>query len=175
VEIRKILVDTSAWLALTDRRERYYGTAVHFHQSLPPTTRRITSWGILSETYTWLRYRAGYPIAWGWLDQIGALENQSFLEVVYPDARTEPGVRRQLARFSDQDLSYVDGFSLHIVQARGDIDAIFAFDHHLTLAGIPVLPGPLAAPSDKLNHRPDAQAAVQSLTTGYRRWPSDAR
>ncbi|HEY6410087.1 MAG TPA: hypothetical protein VIY29_21735, partial [Ktedonobacteraceae bacterium] len=28
-------------------------------------------------------------------------------------------------------------------QSRPDIDAIFAFDHHLTLAGIPVLPGPL--------------------------------
>ena len=39
------------------------------------------------------------------------------------------------------DTSYVDACSLALVQSHPDIDVIFAFDHHLTLAGIPVLPG----------------------------------
>jgi predicted nucleic acid-binding protein len=43
----------------------------------------------------------------------------------------------------DQDLSYVDALSLYVVQSHSDIDAIFAFDHHLALAGLPVFPGPL--------------------------------
>jgi predicted nucleic acid-binding protein len=55
----------------------------------------------------------------------------------------EMGIRRNLSRFQDQDLSYVDALSLYVVQSRGDIDAIFAFDHHLALAGLPVFPGPL--------------------------------
>jgi predicted nucleic acid-binding protein len=55
----------------------------------------------------------------------------------------EVEIRRNLSRFPDQELSYVDALSLHIVQSRRDFDAIFAFDHHLALAGIPVFPGPL--------------------------------
>jgi predicted nucleic acid-binding protein len=72
-----------------------------------------------------------------------SLENQGFLQVVYPDSQMELGVRKVIGRFHDQQLSYVDAFSLALIQSRPDIDAIFAFDHHLALAGIPVLPGPL--------------------------------
>ena len=37
----------------------------------------------------------------------------------------------------------VDAFSIALIQSRPDIDAVFAFDHHMALAGIPVLPGTL--------------------------------
>jgi predicted nucleic acid-binding protein len=53
----------------------------------------------------------------------------------------EIGVRKVINRFQDQQLSYVDAFSLALIQLRPDIDAIFAFDHLMSLAGIPVLPG----------------------------------
>jgi hypothetical protein len=69
-----------------------------------------------------------------------SLENQGFLQVVYPDSQMELGVRKVNGRFHDQQLSYVDAFSLALIQSRPDIDVVFAFDHHLTLAGIPVLP-----------------------------------
>jgi predicted nucleic acid-binding protein len=55
----------------------------------------------------------------------------------------EVGVRRVMDRFHDQTLSYVDAFSIALAQSRPDIDAIFAFDHHMIFAGLPVLPGPL--------------------------------
>jgi len=60
---------------------------------------------------------------------------------VFPDAQMEIGVRKVIDRFRDQALSYVDAFSIALVQSRPDIDAIFAFDHHMILAGRPVLPG----------------------------------
>jgi predicted nucleic acid-binding protein len=46
-----------------------------------------------------------------------------------------------IGRFHDQKLSYVDAFSIALIQSRPDIDAVFAFDHHMALAGLPVLPG----------------------------------
>jgi predicted nucleic acid-binding protein len=125
-----------------DRRERHYQDAVRFHRSLDPGVLRMTTWGIVSETYTWLRYHAGFYPAERWLNEEAALESQGSLEVTYPTPAMTAGTRRILARFSDQDLSYVDAFSLYVVQVR-EIDAIFAFDHHLALVGVPVLPGPV--------------------------------
>lgn len=40
-------------------------------------------------------------------------------------------------------LSCVGAFSIAFIQSRSDINAVFAFDHHMALAGLPVLPGPL--------------------------------
>jgi predicted nucleic acid-binding protein len=95
----------------------------------------------VGETYTWLRYHTGYRSAERWLHEEAALHERGALEVVYPTAETDSGVWRTLSRFADQDLSYVDAFSLHVVHTRVDIDAIFAFDHHLSLYGAAVLPG----------------------------------
>jgi predicted nucleic acid-binding protein len=142
-DIKRVLVDTSAWIDLMNSKERHHTAAVTFHKSLAPMTLRITSWGIVSETFTWIRYHIGYREASRWLTLKDSLENQGFLQVVYPDSQMELGVRKVIGRFHDQQLSYVDAFSLALIQSRPDIDAIFAFDHHLALAGIPVLPGPL--------------------------------
>ena len=69
------------------------------------------------------------------------MENQGFLQVIYPDSQMEAGVRKVIGRYHDQKLSYVDAFSIALIQSRPDIDAVFAFDHHMALAGLPVLPG----------------------------------
>jgi uncharacterized protein len=142
-DIKRVFVDTSAWIDLMNSKERHHTAAVTFHKGLAPMTLRITSWGIVSETFTWIRYHIGYREASRWLSLKDSLENQGFLQVVYPDSQMELGVRKVIGRFHDQQLSYVDAFSLALIQSRPDIDAIFAFDHHLALAGIPVLPGPL--------------------------------
>ena len=140
-EIKRVFIDTSAWIDLMNSNEHHHAAAVAFHKSLAPMTLRITSWGIVSETFTWIRYHIGYREASRWLSLRDSLENQGFLQVVYPDFQMEVGVRKVIVRFHDQQLSYVDAFSIALIQSRPDIDAIFAFDHHLTLAGIPVLPG----------------------------------
>jgi predicted nucleic acid-binding protein len=142
-EMRRIFIDTSAWLTLLNRNERHHGAAETFHREVGSGTARLTSWGVLAETYTWLRYHTSFRTAEGWLHEEARLEERGALEVVFPTAGDEAGVRRILSRFADQDLSYVDAFTLHVVQTRGDIDGIFAFDHHLTLAGISVVPGEL--------------------------------
>ena len=140
-DIKRVFIDTSAWIDLMNSNERHHTAAVNFHKSLTPMTLRITTWGIVSETYTWIRYHIGYREASRWLTLKDSLEDQGFLQVVCPDHQMEIGVRKVISRFQDQQLSYVDSFSLALIQSRPDIDAIFAFDHHMSLAGIPVLPG----------------------------------
>jgi uncharacterized protein len=134
-------IDTSAWIDLMNSNERHHSAAVSFHKSLAPMTLRITSWGIVSETFTWIRYHIGEREASRWLTVKDTMENQGFLQVIYPDAQMEAGIRKVIGRYHDQKLSYVDAFSIGLIQSRPDIDAIFAFDHHMALAGIPVLPG----------------------------------
>ena len=142
-DIQRVFVDSSAWIDLMNKNERHHAAAVTFHKSLNPMTLRITSWGIVSETFTWIRYHIGSREASRWLALKESLEQQGFLQVVFPDSQMEVGVRKVIDRFHDQDLSYVDAFSIALIQSRPDIDAIFAFDHHLAFAGLPVLPGPL--------------------------------
>ena len=142
--IKKVFVDTSAWIDLMNKKERHHAAAIEFHKSLTPMTLRITSWGIVSETYTWIRYHIGSREASRWLALKEALEQQGLLQVVFPDPQMEIGVRKVIDRFHDQALSYVDAFSIAVIQSRPDIDAVFAFDHHMALAGRPVLPGPLS-------------------------------
>jgi len=140
-DIKRVFIDTSAWIDLMNSNERHHVAAVDFHKSLTPMALRITTWGIVSETYTWIRYHIGYREALRWLTLKDSLEDQGFLQVICPDHQMEIGVRKVISRFHDQQLSYVDAFSLALIQSRPDIDAIFAFDHHMSLAGIPVLPG----------------------------------
>jgi predicted nucleic acid-binding protein len=141
-EVQRIFVDTSAWLALLNRSDAQHEGAVRFYRSLSAGALYVTTWRIVGETYTWLRYHTGYRTAARWLHEEAALREKGVLDVVFPAPTTEAGVRRMLSRFADQDLSYVDAFSLHAVQTRGNIDAVFAFDHHLGLTGLAVLPGP---------------------------------
>ena len=140
-DIQRVFVDTSAWIDLMNRNERHHADAVAFHKSLAPMTLRITTWGVVSETFTWIRYHVGSREASRWLASKELLERQGLLQVVFPDPLMEVGVRKVIDRFHDQDLSYVDAFSIALIQSRPDIDAIFAFDHHMTLTGLPVLPG----------------------------------
>jgi hypothetical protein len=49
--------------------------------------------------------------------------------------------RRKLLKFADQDPSDVDGMTLAVLEIVPGLDALFGFDHHLALAGLPVLPG----------------------------------
>ncbi len=143
-DIRRVFVDSSAWIDLMNKNERHHAEAVAFHKSLTPMALRITSWGIVSETFTWIRYHVGDREALRWLGMKEALEHQGFLQVVFPHPEMEVGVRKVIERFHDQELSYVDAFSIAFIQSRPDIDAVFAFDHHMALAGRPVLPGPLS-------------------------------
>ena len=51
-DIQRVFVDSSAWIDLMNKNEHHHDAAVIFHKSLNPMALRITSWGIVSETFT---------------------------------------------------------------------------------------------------------------------------
>ena len=77
-DIQRVFVDSSAWIDLMNKSERHHAAAVAFHKSLNPMTLRITSWGIVSETCTWIRYHVGNREASRWLALKDTLEHQGF-------------------------------------------------------------------------------------------------
>ena len=85
-DIKRVFIDTSAWIDLMNTNERHHTAAVTFHKSLAPMTLRITNWGIVSETFTWIRYHIGDREAARWLTVKDAMENQGFLQIIYPDS-----------------------------------------------------------------------------------------
>lgn len=138
-ECKRVFVDTSAWIALMNRRDLHHDVAVACHQALPQSALRIITWGVLSETYTWLRYHTSLSMGQRWLQAVHDLETQQRLVTVYPSAGGEVGAQKLISRYSEHELSYVDATTLFLCQSRGDIDAMFAFDQHLQLAGLPLL------------------------------------
>jgi predicted nucleic acid-binding protein len=140
-DLRAVFVDTSAWLALANRRDRRHAEAAATSRALGHTL-RVTTWGVVCETYTWLLYHLGHAPANRWLHEQAGIEEVGLIETVFPTPTLDAGTRRVLARFSDQQLSYVDALTIHVVRLRPDIEAVFAFDHHLMLAGAQLLPGP---------------------------------
>ncbi|HLQ30479.1 MAG TPA: hypothetical protein VK140_14700 [Ktedonobacteraceae bacterium] len=53
-DIQRVFVDSLAWIDLMNKNERHHAAAVAFHKSLAPMTLRVTTWGIVSETFTWI-------------------------------------------------------------------------------------------------------------------------
>lgn len=139
-----LFIDTGAFLALVDPKDAFFQDASAFYRRLSPAVQQFTSWAVISESYTWLRYHLDVDKALEWLRRLEDAENSGILHVIYPDRDLDVRTRRLAYHFRDQSLSYTDAFTLAALQSRPDIEAVFAFDHHMGLAGLPVLPGPVA-------------------------------
>jgi predicted nucleic acid-binding protein len=59
----KLFIDTGGWIALLNSEDQYHQRARLFYQQLHPTVHRMTTSYVIAETYTWLRYRAGFAPA----------------------------------------------------------------------------------------------------------------
>lgn len=137
----KIFMDSGGFIALVDRNDIAHRQAMEFYRVLSPTTRRVTSLSVVGESFTWIKYNLGGDQAKEWLGYVEEATEKSLLEIIYPEQNVDLKARRLIYRFDDQPISYTDALTLAILQSRPDIDAVFAFDHHLALAGLPVLPG----------------------------------
>ena len=138
---RNIFIDTGAFLAMADPQDSFREAAVSFYRQLPAATTRISSWAVIAESYTWLRYHLDGLKARTWLQRIDEAQDTGILRLCYPDPNLDQRARRILQRMTDQTLSYTDALSIGICQAQTDVDAVFAFDHRMALTGLPVFPG----------------------------------
>jgi hypothetical protein len=131
----KLLVDTSALLALAFRDDRNHAPAMKFVREHPQARLVLTDL-ILSEVATRVRARAGAERA---VALARSLLDSRRYEVLFVDAEVVRGALERMARFADKRLSLTDCASFELMERLG-FESAFAFDHDFRDCGYRMLP-----------------------------------
>lgn len=133
----ELFVDSSAWLALADRSDRYHAAAVAAYPGLLKQYRRLVTTNlVIAETYILLRLALGLHPALEFLDSVTGSPR---IEKVYSTAELEIDAEKILRQYVDQDFSFADAVSFALMQERS-LRAAFTFDKHFSIAGFEQLP-----------------------------------
>ena len=135
--LKPVFVDTSAWIAIINPRDKYHLAATKFYSDVLTKKRRLLiSNLIVAETYTNLLWKLGHHKAIFFLDII---EQSPSVHCIWSDQTMEAQARDILRRYDDQDLSYTDAVSFALMQQR-ELAEAFAFDRHFSVVGFTQLP-----------------------------------
>jgi predicted nucleic acid-binding protein len=123
-------VDSSFWIALTDRRDANHAAArglfaVHGREGV------VTSNHVRGETWTYIRRRRGHASAVRFLDM---LVPSARVDVVRVSRELEDDALRWLRRHDEREYSFVDATSFALMRSLG-IHAALAFDGNFAAAG----------------------------------------
>jgi len=113
-----VFVDTSAWVAVKDRREKYHAAATAFlgevagrHQPL------VTTDFILDETYTLLLYDVGYDVTVQFKHEIDLLSGTQALGIIHVGPAIQAEAWTIFERFNrDKTWSFTDCTSYVVMQ-----------------------------------------------------------
>lgn len=136
LEARGLFGDTSFFYATLDPRDRDHAEARALTEAIE---RRqiplITTWEIVVETVTLLRYRLSYQGAMAFLDQV-----LPTLNVVYVDQEDRGHALDRFRRFSrDKSISLCDAISHRVVRDRLNDVPCLAFDADFERLGLTVI------------------------------------
>jgi len=135
---RAVFVDTSAWYALADANDTEHRAAVRALRQLAAAGRPLcTTNHVAGETYTLMRSRLGAAAAHGFLE---SARDSRRVERVFVQEEWENEAEQLLARYKDQDFSYVDATSF-VAMRRLGIRETLAFDQHFVVAGFRLVGG----------------------------------
>lgn len=122
--------------------DQHHHRAKAFFESLPSGIRKATTHAMIVECYTFLLHRYGRASALRCLQFLDDAKDAGTFRLIYNDEQDAREAESLLRRFDDQAVSYVDALTLASAR-RYNVGAIFGFDRHLTLTGVPLLPGVL--------------------------------
>jgi predicted nucleic acid-binding protein len=132
---RRVLVDTSAFYALTDPRDENHTTAAALRNHLIAERWRLfTTELILAETHALLLARLGRSTALQLLQAIEASPT-TILPATPADHRR---ARAILSQYDDKEFSLTDAISFAVMERLG-ISYAFTFDRDFTQYGFTVL------------------------------------
>jgi len=131
-----IFIDTSAWVAIEDRKDRNWKAAISFKDQLARERRGlVTSNYVLDETYTLLLLNVGYVRTVGFKRKLDSLRRYGILKVFWVDKEIEQAAQEIFERFNrDKEWSFTDCTSKAIMEREG-IREVFAFDRHFDQMG----------------------------------------
>lgn len=125
-----IFVDTSFWVALTNRRDARHQQASAL-LAAHSGSRLVTTNEVRGETWTFLRRRAGHATAVRFLDALSASPRT---EVIRVTEAAETAAEQWLRRRDDREFSWIDATSFATMRELRANDA-FAFDGDFAAAG----------------------------------------
>jgi predicted nucleic acid-binding protein len=136
--MKSTFVDTSAFVALVDRKDRNHAIAKRTLKALAKTrTPLITSAFVADEVITLVRMRLSHAIA----VQTGeALLRSQWCRLLEVDHATRESAWNIFVRYDDQSFSFTDCTSFALMRAL-DADEAFTFDRSdFAAAGFTVIP-----------------------------------
>jgi predicted nucleic acid-binding protein len=133
---RYVLVDSSAWFALTDRRDANHRQASRVATRLANDRRTLLATNfILAEAHALLLNRAGRDLAWGFVQQVVAGGDAALMRVGESDEARALAI---IESYDDKDFSLTDATSFAVME-RLEIADAFTFDRHFRQFGFAVL------------------------------------
>ena len=132
----RVFIDSGAFIAFLDRSDRLHREVVALFARRP--RRWSTSALVIAETYGWFLHRLGEYAARTFRLLTAELPG---LVVLGEDDRHRSAVGRKLDTLRGTKLTYVDASSLVWLTSKR-IATVWGTDHHLSLEGATVIPGP---------------------------------
>lgn len=133
--VRRVLMDTSAYYALTDTHQGTHAAALAIRQRLIRERARLfTTNLILAETHALLLVRLGRAVALRVLTAI----DQSATTIVRVSAADEQRARQIVVQYDDKNFSLTDAASFAVMERLGIAHA-FSFDRHFAQYGFTIL------------------------------------
>lgn len=123
----QFLIDSGAFLALLDTRDKFHANAKQFAQANRGATFFIPEF-IFAEAMTLVKSRLGAKAAIQLGEQIQ--ESDQF-HLVYLTDEERHAIWTLFSRYDDKDWSYADCSLLALAQ-RVQITAVFSFDRHIS-------------------------------------------
>jgi predicted nucleic acid-binding protein len=135
--LRKVFVDTGAFVALKRTNEQQHAAAAEVLRALVERgTQLVTTNYVFAETYNTLLSRAGRKAAFEWGTDARSGSQVVFVRV---DQELEEAAWEILKAHEEKAWSYVDAVSFALMERDG-ITTAFAFDQHFSQRGLAVIP-----------------------------------
>lgn len=133
--MKRIFIDSWAWVALVDRRDSKHERADQINEKLLEDGYFfVTSNFVFGEALTTLRYQVGYEEALRFREIFTRLIKGRLLKVFRVTEAVEEEAWQIFTKYQDQDFSWVDCTSFALMKREKLMEA-FTEDHHFRVMG----------------------------------------
>jgi predicted nucleic acid-binding protein len=131
-----LFVDTSAWIALFDARDKYHPAASQAMHQIRHHAHLITSDYVLDETATYLLYRAGKELA---VQCVQWIIQAPFIDLLYLGEPRWHDAWQMFQQYQDKQWAFTDCTSF-VLMHQHHLHQAFTFDRHFEQAGFQLWP-----------------------------------